>query len=612
MFTWFQVKKISDASNKGINEFSEFIPPRTYKTTKDKGEYRYIISHIFRFKFILVLAIILAVVSAVLQGIVPIYIGEIVTLLDEGSLTSNILLQKTFLILVAGIGVGIFFILRSTSIEIISQKMETDPRDELVSNLMGKSLTFHDNQTVGDLMSRAATDVRLMNFMINPGLVILFQAILGILIPLYFIFFINPELTIIPTIFVILFFLYLYHFNSIYAPITYKQRTFAGVISARLNETITGIAVVRGMNQQDKEREIFYKNITDFKQTNIDQGKVMARYYPLLFLGIINVLCLYHGLLLLDQGIITIGHLVAYMILIQQLRRPTMRNLHGLSRVTLGVQGAKRILQLINSDSDIDMNPFGYNQPIKGYIKFENVSFGYSKYKSNLKNISFSVNPGQTVALVGTTGSGKSTVTKLLSRLYDPQHGIISIDGVDVRDWNLNALRSQIAVVEQDVFLFSKSIKNNILFGTEAPMEKVIEAAKQAQAHNFIMSFENGYDTIIGERGITLSGGQRQRIAIARAIMRDPKILILDDASSAIDSKTEDEIQNAIKTVLKDRVAFLITHRIAQIRRADKIILLEKGEIIGSGSHFELLKTSQRYKSIFSSFDDYQTIYGAI
>ena len=289
-----------------------------------------------------------------------------------------------------------------------------------------------------------------------------------------------------------------------------------------------------------------------------------------------------------------------------------MRNLQGLSRVTLGVQGAKRILQLINSQSEIDMNSSGYNQPIKGHIKFEHVSFGYSKTKYNIKDISFSVEPGETIALVGTTGSGKTSITKLLTRLYDPQEGSISIDGIDLRDWNLNALRSQIALVEQDVFLFSKSIKSNILFGMNASMDQVIAAAKQAQAHEFISSFEKGYDTVIGERGFTLSGGQRQRIAIARAILRNPEILILDDASSAIDSKTEDEIQNAIKTVVKDRISFLITHRLAQIRRADKIILLHKGEIIGQGNHLTLLKDNEVYNSIFSSFDSYEKIYGNI
>jgi len=226
--------------------------------------------------------------------------------------------------------------------------------------------------------------------------------------------------------------------------------------------------------------------------------------------------------------------------------------------------------------------------------------------------VSFSIEPGQTVALVGMTGAGKTTITKLLTRLYAPNEGSISIDGISLGDWSINSLRSQTAIVEQDVFLFSKSIKENIAFGLNVPMKEIEDAAKKAQAYNFIMELPGGFDSVIGERGFTLSGGQRQRIAIARAILRNPKILILDDASSAIDSRTEDEIQTAIKTVLKGRVSFLITHRLAQIRRADKILLMDKGEISAIGTHEELLRTSKVYRSIFSSFDEYDKVYGAL
>lgn len=278
----------------------------------------------------------------------------------------------------------------------------------------------------------------------------------------------------------------------------------------------------------------------------------------------------------------------------------------------MGVTGARRILQLINWESKIDLNPSGYSQPIKGVIKFENVSFGYTEHRLNVKNISFSVEPGQTVALVGMTGSGKTTITKLLARLYDPQSGVISIDGVPLTEWSIQSLRSQMAVVEQDIFLFSKTIRENIAFGLDVSFDQIKESAKIAQAHNFISKLPKGYETNIGERGVTLSGGQRQRIAIARAILRNPRILILDDASSAIDSRTEDEIQQAIKSVLKGRVSFLITHRLAQIRRADQIILLDQGEIIGRGNHLELLKTNEKYRAIFSSFDEYDKIYGNI
>jgi ATP-binding cassette subfamily B protein len=386
----------------------------------------------------------------------------------------------------------------------------------------------------------------------------------------------------------------------------------AGSITSRLNEVITGIFVVRGMGQEDKERSIFYKNIGDYKQNTIAQGSVMARYYPLLFFGIATVFSLFHATILLNEGKIDIGQLISYIGLIQLLRFPTFINIFALTVLTMGVQSAKRILQIINWESLIDLNSSGYAEPINGNVDFENVTFGYSPAKTVIKNVSFSVKPGQTIALVGMTGSGKTTVTKLLTRLYEPQHGIITIDGINIKDWSINSLRSQIAIVEQDVFLFSKSIRNNIAFGSQASMDDIIDSAKKAQAHDFIMDLPEQYETVIGERGFTLSGGQRQRIAIARAILRNPKILILDDASSAIDSRTEDEIQTAIKTVLQNRVSFLITHRLAQIRRADKIILMDKGEILSIGSHNELLKTSKVYKSIFSSFDEFEKVYGQI
>ena len=226
-----------------------------------------------------------------------------------------------------------------------------------------------------------------------------------------------------------------------------------------------------------------------------------------------------------------------------------------------------------------------------------------------LKNINFKVSPGETIALVGITGSGKSTITKLLSRLYDPIDGKISIDGIDLKNWSIEALRSQMAIVEQDIFLFSKTIKENILLGNpDATISDIENAAKLANAHDFIMNTTDGYDSKIGERGTKLSGGQKQRIAIARAMIKKPKILILDDASSAIDSKTEDEINKAIKDVLKHQVSFLITHRIAQIRHADKIILLDDGEILDIGDHNYLIKNSTRYREIFSAYDGFDSL----
>ncbi len=592
-------------------DITEFTPPIDYKTNRN-GPIRYVLSHVSHYKRLLIPAIVLRLISTLLQSSIPVIIGLMINDYSKYGFNfpNNLFTNYLILIFVVGVSAAFVNLLGNWSIEFISQRIERDTRDELYSSLMGKSLTFHDQQTIGDLMSRAATDVRQLNFMMNPGFSLVFQAMVGIIIPMVFIFGIDPQLLLVPVVFVIVFVIFLRSYNNKYGPIAYRQRVLSGTITGRLTEVITGIFVVRGMNQEPKERRIFYRNIEDYKQNSIDQGRVIARYYPLLFFGLATVFALFHGLLLLNQGVITLGDLVAYIGLIQLLRFPTFINIFAFTVLTMGVQSAKRILQLLNWESEIDLNPSGYSQEINGYIKFDNVTFGYKADKPVIKNISFTVEPGQTIALVGMTGSGKTTITKLLTRLYAPTEGSISIDGVALNDWSINSLRSQTAIVEQDVFLFSKTIKENIAFGLNVPIYEIEDAAKKAQAHNFITDLPEGFESKIGERGFTLSGGQRQRIAIARAILRNPKILILDDASSAIDSRTEDEIQTAIRTVLKDRVSFLITHRLAQIRRADKIILMDKGEISAIGTHEELLLSSKVYKSIFSSFDEYEKVYG--
>jgi ATP-binding cassette subfamily B protein len=258
----------------------------------------------------------------------------------------------------------------------------------------------------------------------------------------------------------------------------------------------------------------------------------------------------------------------------------------------------------MKEETELDENEAGYTAPLRGEVVFENVSFGYGA-ATVLSNLSFRVAPGQTVAIVGRTGSGKSSLTKLVNRIYDATEGRILVDGVDVRDWSLASLRSQISTIEQDVFLFSKSISENIAFGLgqKATPEAIEAAARDAQAHNFITSFKEGYATEIGERGVTLSGGQRQRLAIARALLTDPRILILDDSTSAIDSATEDEIQKAIRRVLSGRTTFLITHRLSQIRWADLILVIDRGELVDHGTHDELLRRCTAYRHIFGHYE---------
>ncbi|MGB1810944.1 MAG: ABC transporter ATP-binding protein [Candidatus Kariarchaeum pelagius] len=591
-----------------IAQKSEFISKKNYQTNKSTS-IKWIFSHIKRNWYLFILTITLTIVNSIFSSSIPNLIGEAFLYFNQGILTISKLSSLSIQVLLFGIGAGLIQLIQSWSNEFISQRLERDSRDELLSSLLGKSLTFHDKQRIGDLMTRATGDVRQLNFMLSPGFNLVFRSIVGIIVPVTFMYLINPQLTIIPIIYVIVFITVLKKYRDKQAPVTMKTRIAASKTQSRLNETISGMYVVRAASEEEEERKIFQKNINEFKDAQVNLGEIQAKYWPTLILGIFTIAGILHSIILLDLLIINIGELISFILLFQLLRFPTFINIFAITVLTLGITAAGRILELLKGESNIDLNPDGYKETIKGDIEFKNISFGYGSSSLILKNINFKVSPGETIALVGITGSGKSTITKLLSRLYDPIDGKISIDGIDLKNWSIEALRSQMAIVEQDIFLFSKTIKENILLGNpDATISDIENAAKLANAHDFIMNTTDGYDSKIGERGTKLSGGQKQRIAIARAMIKKPKILILDDASSAIDSKTEDEINKAIKDVLKHQVSFLITHRIAQIRHADKIILLDDGEILDIGDHNYLIKNSTRYREIFSAYDGFDSL----
>jgi ATP-binding cassette subfamily B protein len=269
-----------------------------------------------------------------------------------------------------------------------------------------------------------------------------------------------------------------------------------------------------------------------------------------------------------------------------------------------GVAGARRILSLMKMETHLDENSGGHTAVIRGSIRFENVTFGYVDETDVLQDVSFTVEPGQTVAIVGQTGSGKSSIAKLINRTYDTGSGRVLVEGVEVRDWHLASLRQQISIIEQDIFMFSRTVAENIAFGCPDATQAMIEdAAKAAQAHDFIMNFEDGYHTVVGERGVTLSGGQRQRLALARAFLTQPRILILDDSTSAVDSATEDKIQKAIAEAAVRQTTILITHRLSQIRWADQVIVLRKGQMVAAGNHDTLMADSPSYRRIFEQYE---------
>ena len=568
---------------------------------------RWILSHLWRYKLLMVSFIVAALLVQVLFSGVARLIGVAFDVVIQPDPSPERLFTLSAIILGVVLFRGVVDIINAWSIETLGQRLERDAREELYISLLGKSQTFHNRQRVGDIMARAANDVRQLNPMMNPGIALITESMIGIVVPLVFIATIKPILLISPVLFVVVFYfavrLYMRQLN----PVSGAMRRQFGVMNAGLNETITGIEVVKSVVQEAQEKRKFVKDASGYRDYFVKQGQVQARYLPLLLLGVALTGAFAHGLFLLSRGQISVGDLVAYMGLMGALRFPAFISIFTFSLVQLGLAGAERILELIQAKTEFDENLSGHTGKIDGEIVFENVSFSYNsaEEKQVLRSLSFRAAPGETVAIVGQTGSGKSTLTNLVNRIYDVSEGRILIDGIDVRDWNLESLRQQISVIEQDVFLFSRSVADNIAFGLGegSSRDAIIDAAKAAQAHDFIEGFFDGYDTVIGERGVTLSGGQRQRLAIARALLTDPRILILDDSTSAIDSATEDEIQTAINKVLQGRTTLMITHRLSQIRRADKILVLHQGELIDQGQHEELLERCTLYQRIFARYD---------
>lgn len=572
----------------------------------DRGPVRWVLSHLGRYPLLILSFTLAAILTQALFSAVPRITGLAFDEVTRAEPNVQRLLVIAAGLLALALVRGVIDIVNSYSIETLGQRLERDTRDELYVSLLGKSQTFHNRQRVGDIMARAGNDVRQLNPMMNPGVALITESFVGIIVPLVFIGLINPMLLIAPGLFVVTFIFALRHYMRQLNPVSSEMRRRFGVMNASLNETITGIEVVKSTAQETQEKRKFVHDAGLYRDAFVEQGWVQARYLPLLLLSIATAGAFAHGLYLLTQGQLSVGDLIAYMGLMGILGFPAFISIFSFSLVQLGIAGAERILELIREDTELDENTAGYAAQIQGEIVFENVTFQYEvDEKPSLVNLSFRAEPGQTVAIVGQTGSGKSTLTKLVNRAYDATDGRILVDGVDVREWNLESLRSQISVIEQDIFLFSRSVSENIAFGlgNKATPQAIEDAAKAAQAHDFITHFSDGYATVIGERGVTLSGGQRQRLAIARALLTDPNILILDDSTSAIDSATEDEIQKAINRVLEGRTTLMITHRLSQIRRADKILVLHQGKLIDQGTHDELLARCDLYGRIFARYD---------
>jgi ATP-binding cassette subfamily B protein len=598
---------------------SEFTLIRA-SSDRTRGPARWIWSHAIRYWPILTMLVLGAIGNAALAAAVPVLVGNAFNDMLQTNPVLSSLIPLGLILGGSQILRGVLQFGRNFGAELMAQRLERDIRDEIYVSLLGKSMTFHNLQPVGDTMARATNDVREINLMFSPGVNLVVGATLFMVIPFFIVPRYHPALLLTPSLFAVGYFLSLWRYLRELSPITDQVRQTFGEMNTHLSETLDGVEIMKGAAQEGTETETFVTNARRVRDVFVRQGDIEARFLPNLLIGLAYAGGLIHALYLFRLGLLNTGGVVAYFGLLRMLEFPTFTSSFAYTQISLGLSGARRILELMNYETVLDQNASGRSAPMRGEIEFRGVSFKYPAAATGLqdfstefhtaaseigaepvlKDISFHVKPGQTVAIVGQTGAGKTTLVKLINRTYDVEQGRVLVDGVDVRDWNLAALRGQISMIEQDIFLFSRSISDNIAFGKPGSIRpEVLSAAEAAQAHEFIETFDQGYDTVIGERGVTLSGGQRQRLALARAFVTDPRILILDDSTSAIDSATEDKIQRAIANAARGRTTILITHRLSQIRWADLIIVMRQGGIAAIGTHEELMKTSEAYGRIF-------------
>ncbi len=582
-----------------MSEFAVELRPSNRRSPR-----RWVLSHFSRHGWLFLAMFLGAFGNAALAAVMPILIGVAFNAALADPPDFRRITLAAIGILVSQVVRSVLQLGRRFASSVIAERVERDSRQELYVSLLGKSMTFHDLQPVGDTMARATNDVHELNLMMSPGVNLVVGSANFLIMPLILAPRYAPQLILAPLFFIVSYVLALAHYMNILSRIADRVRRAFGVMNSRLAEALDGIEMVKGSAQEAGEIARFEDNAREYRNATVAQGREEAKFLPLLLLGITEAMGFAHALLLLQAGQIQVGDVVAYVGLLALFGFPTNISLMAYSRVSLGMAGARRILDMINRETRLDENPQGYAEPIVGDVTFDAVSFGYVPDVDVLRDIRFTVRAGQTVAIVGQTGAGKSSLTKLINRTYDARAGRVLVDGVDVRDWSLAALRRQISIIEQDIFLFSRTIAENIAFGAPGATPEEIEAAAQAaQAHDIIDGIKDGYQTVVGGRGVTLSGGQRQRIALARAFLTQPRILILDDSTSAVDSATEDQIQRAIQHAAENRTTFLITHRLSQIRWADLVLVMRKGRLEAAGDHATLMATSPAYRRIFDQYE---------
>lgn len=487
-------------------------------------------------------------------------------------------------------------------------------RNELYKKLQRLSFTYYDNARTGDLMSRLTMDVEGFRFFLAAGFKELIRVTLLIIISLSVMFYYSVPLALVTMAVMPFLAVIVYRFDKKVHPAFRSIRRSLGSLNTRIQENVSGMNTVKSLSKEDFEIDRFSTNNINYREVNIKTSNIWAKYFPLMeFIGNVSMVALlvYGGYLVINDQL-ALGELVAFFSLVSYILGPLMHLGFIVNQFSQAKASGERLLEILEAKEDIveEEQPLSADQ-FKGHVTFRDVSLTYiADDDAALRNISFDAPPGKVIGLIGPTGAGKTSITQLITRFYEPDQGEVLVDGKPTTAYELKGLRKHIGFVLQESFLFSTTIKANIAYGNpEASMEEIIAAAKRAQAHEFIMEMPNGYDTMLGERGMGLSGGQKQRIAIARAILIDPRILVLDDATSAVDMETEFLIQKALKEVMKDRTTFIIAHRISSLKHADEILVLNDGSIVERGTHQQLIKQNGAYRRIYDiQYKDRDTV----
>jgi len=487
--------------------------------------------------------------------------------------------------------------------EIASQGVAYDMRNALFRKLSGLSFSYHDRAQVGQLLSRSVQDVDRIRFMTGRALLRLAEGSLLLIGAAIFLAWMNPSLTLLALWTMPIMSYWAWRFSGRFRPLTLAVQQQLAVLTTRLEQNLRGARVVKSFAQEPAEIGRFDAQNDRWFDLSATAARLQALNLPLLDLiaNLGSVFIIWYGGSLVVRGGLTLGELVAFSTYMGLLIQPVRRLGMILPNLATSVAAGERVFEILDAESEVKDAPDAYPlPPVKGLVRFEQVSFAYFKRNKVLDKVSFEAQPGQVIALLGPTGSGKSSIINLIPRFYDPTGGRITLDGHDIRRVQLSSLRDQIGIVLQETTLFATTIRENIAFGRpDASEAEIIAAAQAAQAHDFIMATPHGYDTHVGERGVTLSGGQKQRVAIARALLKDPRILILDDATASVDADTERLIQAALERLMAGRTSFVIAQRLSTLRLADLILVLDRGRIVARGTHAELLRTSELYVQIY-------------